>query len=329
MNSVEQAAVLLLGIGETNAAEILKHLEPKQVQKVGMAMTNMANVTKIEIEAVINEFLSEAEKQTSLGVNSEEYIRNVLTSALGEHRAEAIIDRILSGSNHNGLDALKWLDAKTVADLLRNEHPQIIATILTYLDAEQAAEIIGLFNEGKRVDLLMRMCEIDSVKPEALTELGKVIEEQLEGHKGGKTATLGGVKSVADVINHLDSAIEAQAMDAIKKLDNDLCDKIKEKMFVFENLINVDGRSMQTLLRDVSSDTLLLAMKGADNTIKEKIFANMSKRAAELLRDDLEAKGPVKVSDVDVAQKEILAIALKLADAGEITLGGKSGEEMI
>lgn len=329
MEGSERAAILLLGIGENKAAEVLKHLEPKQVQKVGVAMTSMANVSKTQIQGVVEDFLSEAEQQTSLGVDSEDYIRNVLTSALGTERAGSFLDRILSSNDDNGLSALKWLDGRAVADLIRNEHPQIIATILTYLDSEQAAEVISCFNDDRRVELLTRMSSIDAVKPEALSELGKIIEQQLAGQRRGKTSSIGGLKSVADLINYLDGPIESQVLEGLKESDEELCEAIQEKMFVFENLVDMDGRSVQTLLRDVSTDVLMLALKGADERVKEKIFSNMSKRAAELLRDDLEAQGPVKVSEVEVAQKEILATARRMADAGELSLGGKGGEELI
>lgn len=329
MDNVERAAVLLLGIGEQQAAHVLKQLEPRQVQKIGRAMTSMANLSKDEIQDVIEDFLGEAEKQTGLGGDTEEYIRKTLITALGEERGANLVDRILTNSDETGLDNLRWLDARTVADLIRNEHPQTIATVLTYLDSEQAAEVIAFIPEDRRVDLVMRMSAIDSVKPEALSELGTIIEQNLTGLRGGKSASIGGLSSVADLINYLDSSIESQVLEGIATTDNDLCESIKEKMFVFGNLVDVDGRSIQTLLREVSSEVLMLALKGADERVKEKIFENMSKRAAELMRDDLEAQGPVKVSEVEAAQKEILATARRMADSGEIALGSKGGEEMI
>ncbi len=329
MEGAERAAILLLGIGEENAAEILKKMEPKTVQKVGKAMTTMANVTQSQIDSVVEEFIGAIEQQTSLGANAEVYVRRSLTAALGEEKATPFIDRILQANEETGLDTLKWLEARTVVDLIRNEHPQVIATILTTLDSAQAAEVLSCFSEERRVDLLLRMSCIKSVKPEALAKLGEVIEEQLNGQKHSKTASIGGIKSVADLINHLDGSIEGQVIDGIKDYDNDLSEQIQEQMFIFENLMDMDGRAIQTILREVSSDVLMLALKGADEPMKEKIFSNMSKRAAELMRDDLEAKGPVKVSEVETAQKEILSAARKLGDAGEISLGGRGSEEMI
>lgn len=329
MEGADRAAILLLGIGEVNAAEVLKHLEPKQVQKVGTAMTGMANVSKSEIEAVVSDFLDQAEKQTSLGVDSEQYVRDMLVAAVGKERASGFLDRIMSGGDDQGLATLKWLDAKTISDLIRNEHPQIIATILTLLDSEQGAEVLSLLPEEKRVDLILRMSSIDSVKPEALAELGRTIEQQLQGKTQSQSASIGGIKTVADLINHVDNAMESAILEGIREVDDVLCENIQDKMFVFENLIELDDRSVQTLLRDIGNDVLLIALKGADEGVRDKIFSNMSKRAAELLLDDLEAQGPVKVSEVETAQKEILSSARKLAEAGEITLGAKGGEEMI
>lgn len=329
MEGSDRAAVLLLGIGEINAAEVLKHLEPRQVQRVGAAMTSMANVSKQEIETVVGDFLDQAQQQTSLGVDSEQYVRDMLVAAVGKERASGFLDRILSGNDEQGISTLKWLDAKTITDLIRSEHPQIIATILTLLDSEQAAEVLSLLPEDKRVDLVLRMSSIDSVKPEALSELGKTIEQQLAGKTQSQAAAIGGIKNVADVINHVDNAIETALLDGIKEFDTDLCETIQEKMFVFENLNDLDDRAVQTLLRDIGNDVLLIALKGADAAVRDKIFNNMSKRAAELLMDDLDAQGPVKVSEVEAAQKEILGAARKLAESGEISLGGKGGEEMI
>lgn len=329
MDGTQRAAVLLLGIGEEAAAEVLKHLEPRQVQRVGSAMTEMGVISKEDIDKVASDFINQIRTQASISVNSEEYVKKMLYTAVGEKRASAFLDRILSAKDNSGLSNLKWLDAKSVADLIRHEHPQIIATVLTYLDCEQAAEVISHFPKEKHLDLILRMSHIDTIKPEALEELGRSIEHQLSGKKSGNASSIGGVKAVADVINYLDASIETTVLDGLKELDEDLHEKIQEKMFIFDNFVDVDDRSIQSILREVSSDVLLIALKGADPAVREKIFKNMSKRAAELLNDDLEAKGPVKVSEVESAQKEILAAARKLAEAGEITLGTKGGEEMI
>lgn len=327
-DGVERAAILLLGLGEENAAEVIRYLEPRQVQKVGETMSTIANLSQSKIDDVLDEFLAEAKNQTSFGVDSEEYVKSVLTKALGDIRAKPIIERIIVSEQEGGLNQLKWLEGKTVAEVIRNEHPQVMATILTYLDSEQAAEVIKHLPNEKRVDILMRMCTIDSIKPEALSELGQIIDEQMSGVRTGKAASVGGIKSVADVINYLDGSTETMVIEGMIKEDEDIADQVQDKMFVFENLNEMDGRSIQGLLREVSSEALLIALKGGTERVKEKIFGNMSKRAADLLRDYLEAQGPVKVSEVEQAQKEILSTARKLAEAGEISLGGK-GEEMI
>ncbi|WED43793.1 flagellar motor switch protein FliG [Legionella cardiaca] len=329
MDGIERAAILLLGMGEKNAAEVLKHLEPRQVQKVGMAISTMSSVSKAKMQGVLGEFLNAIEDQTSLTVDAENYLRTVLINALGEENAIPFIDRILVSDKDSGLNRLKWLDARLIADVIRNEHPQIIATILIHLDSEQSAEVVSYFSSEKRAEVLLRMCTIDTVKPEAISELGHVIERQLSGQKVGKTASAGGIKSVADVINFLEGSVETDVLDRIQEWDEDLCEKIKDKMFVFENLVDMDNRSVQTLLRDVSTEQLMLALKGTTEPVKEKIFGNMSKRAADLLRDDLEMQGPVKVSEVEKAQRDILAIARSLAEEGKIALGTKGGDEMI
>lgn len=329
MDGIEQAAILMLGMGESNASQVLKYLEPRQVQKVGAAMSSLGNVSKQKIQDVLLEFLNSIEQLTSLTVDTKDYLRKILVDALGEENATPVIDRILVSDNDNGLNRLKWLDGRVIADVIRNEHPQIIATILTYLDSDQSAVVVSYFTPEKRAEVLLRMCNLDSVKPEAISELGQVLEKQLLGQKAGKATSVGGVKSVADIINYLEGAMEVEVLDKIMEWDGELCDQIKDSMFIFENLVDIDNRSMQTLLRDVSSEQLMLALKGATEPVKEKIFGNMSKRAAELLKDDLSVQGPVKVSEVETAQKDILTMARKLAEEGAITLGSKGREEMI
>ncbi|KTD41524.1 flagellar motor switch protein FliG [Legionella parisiensis] len=329
MDGIERAAILLLSMGEKNAAEVLKHLEPRQVQKVGVAMTTLSNVTKAKMENVLVEFTNAIGDQTSLTVDTEHYLRTVLIEALGLEKATPFIDRILISDKDSGLNRLKWLDGRLIADVIRNEHPQIIATILIHLDSEQAAEVVRYFSVDKRSEVLLRMCNIDTVKPEAISELGQVIEKQLSGQKVSKSASVGGIKSVADVINYFDGAMEEEVLNKIKDWDEELSEKIRDKMFVFENLVDMDDRSMQTLLRDVTPEQLKLALKGTTEPTKEKIFSNMSKRGADLLREDIELQGPVKVVDVERAQRDILAIAKGLAEDGKIALGSKAGDEMI
>jgi flagellar motor switch protein FliG len=329
LTRVDKAAILLLTLGETDAAQVLRHMGPKEVQRVGVAMAQMRNVHREQVEQVMSEFVDIVGDQTSVGIGSDGYIRKMLTQALGEDKANGLIDRILLGGNTSGLDSLKWMEPRAVADVIRYEHPQIQAIVVAYLDADQAGEVLGHFDHKVRLDIILRVSSLNTVQPAALKELNQILEKQFSGNANTSRTTLGGIKRAADIMNFLDSSIEGQLMDSIREVDEDLSTQIEDLMFVFNNLSDVDDRGIQALLREVSSDVLVLALKGSDDAIKEKIFKNMSKRAAELLRDDLEAKGPVRVSDVETAQKEILTIARRMAEAGEIVLGGKGGEEMI
>ena len=329
LSSIEKAAILLMSLGEENAAEVLKHMGPKEVQRIGSTMAALQDIDKAQVEGVMNEFMDVIRTQTSLGVGADGYIRRMLNSALGEDKANGLIDRILTGGNTAGLDTLKWMDARSVSDIIRFEHPQIQAIVIAYLDPDQAAEALGYFDDRVRLDIIMRIASLESVQPQAMQELNDILERQFAKQTSSASTDLGGTKCAADIMNFLDTATESQLMESIKETDEDLAQMIQDLMFVFDNLADVDDRGIQALMREVSSESLILALKGADEVVKEKIFGNMSKRAAELLRDDLEAKGPVKVSEVEGAQKEILAIARRMAEAGEIALGGKGGEEMI
>ncbi|MEH6346626.1 MAG: flagellar motor switch protein FliG [Bermanella sp.] len=324
-----RAAILLMSLGEKDAAELLKHLGPKEVQAVGATMAALKDVTQTQVEGVVAEFLDSLSGQTGLGLGADEYIRNMLTQALGSEKAGGLIDRILLGGNTTGLDTLKWMESRAVSDIIRHEHPQIQAIVIAYLDADQAAEILYNFDEKVRLDIMMRVSSLQAVQPAALMELNDILEKQFSGSQGQQTTAMGGVKVTASIINNLDSAMSGEILEQIKEMDEEMGVQIQDLMFVFENLNEVDDRGIQVLLREVSGDLLTLALKGADEDLKEKIFRNMSKRASELLRDDLEAKGPVKVSEVENAQKEVLVIARRMADAGEIVLGGAGGEQML
>ncbi|MFT5580337.1 MAG: flagellar motor switch protein FliG [Paraglaciecola psychrophila] len=325
---LDQAAILLLSLGEKEAAEVLKHLGPKEVQRIGTAMTVLENIPQNHVEAVVGNFLKEVGGSTGLGMGSDTYIRNMLVEALGEDKAGSLVDRILLGGNTSGLDTLKWMDPRSVADIIRNEHPQIQAIVMAYIDGDQAAEVLTNLPEKVRMDVVMRVASLDAVQPSALQELNNILEKQFSGSAGSQSKDMGGTKVAAEIMNNLDSSIESELMESIKEIDEDLGNTIQDLMFVFDNLKAVDDRGIQTLLREVSSDMLILALKAADDELQDKIFDNMSKRAAELLRDDLEASGPAKLSEVEGAQKEILVIARRMADAGEIVLGG-TGEEML
>jgi flagellar motor switch protein FliG len=274
-------------------------------------------------------FVNTLGNETALGLDSDSYIRNVLNNALGSDKASGVIDRILLGRNSKGLEQLKWLDPKAVAELIRLEHPQIIAIVLSFLDADQAAEVLSQFPERVQSDVVMRVATLEGIQPSALQELDEILEQQFSGNNNVKSSNMGGVKAAANILNFVEGTIETQIMDQIQESDADLCQEIQDNMFVFENLIEVDDRGIQTLMREISSEQLLLALRGAEPELRDKIFKNMSKRAAEMLQDDLEAAAPARLSDVEGAQKEILAAARRLSDAGEIMLGGSGGEEFV
>ncbi|MCS6946772.1 MAG: flagellar motor switch protein FliG [Steroidobacteraceae bacterium] len=327
-DGTERAAILLLTLGEKEAAEVLRYLDARDVQRVGAAMARIGNITRADVIDALAALQQHAEGQTSLGVGSDEFVRKALIGALGEERAANVIDRILNNRAGKGLDSLKWLDGKTIAEMIKLEHPQTIAIILAYLDPEHSAAVIAHLPESVRPDIVMRIATLDGVQPSALRELDRVIETQFSAVSGARTAALGGPKCAADIINHLDPAIESTVMEQLRKADETLTAQIEDLLFVFENLLDIDDRGMQELLRQVPSDKLLLALKGADQPLKDKVFKNMSQRAAEMLKDDLESRGPVKLSEVEAAQKEILQAARKLAESGAINLGGK-GEQYV
>ena len=326
---IDRAAILLLTLGEREAAMVLKNLPAKLVQKLGAAMAQISDVSRDEASEVIANFINDAESQTSVGVANTEFVRNALVEALGESAAANLIDQILLGRASKGLDSLKYMEPKAVADLIRVEHPQIIAIILSQLEAAQAARILACLPPEMHTDLLMRVATVEGIQPDALEELDAVMERQLGNATRLQAAGFAGPKIVADIVNFLEPRIESTVMRELKEVDPELGAKIQDLVFVFDNLIEVDDRSMQELLRQVSSDKLLLAIKGADDRLRDKIFSNMSQRAAEMLRDDLEAALPVKLSEVEGAQREILEIARRLSDEGTITLGARGGETYV
>lgn len=329
-SGIEKAAILLRSLGDKEAAEVLKLMGPKEVQKIGEAMATLKNVNRDSLTGVLSAFHEAVDEQTELGVGNEDYLRRMLVSALGEDKAGNIIDRILMGHNAKGLETLKWMEPRAVAEIIRLEHPQIISIILSYLESDQAASILQNLPENMRTDIMLRVATLDGIQPSALYELDEMLEKQFAGNTDSiKSSGVGGLKTAANILNFMDSNIEAALMESIKQQDEELGDNIQDLMFVFDNLIDVDDRGIQALLREVSSENLIVALKGADETIKDKILKNMSKRAAEMLRDDLEAKGPMRVSEVEAAQKEILTIARRMAETGEINLGGSGGDDYI
>ncbi|TWH16888.1 flagellar motor switch protein FliG [Pseudoxanthomonas taiwanensis J19] len=329
LTGVQRAAVLLLSLGESDAAEVLKHMSAKEVQKLGLAMATMSGISREQVMDVMEQFEQALERQTSLGVGADDYIRNVLIQALGADKAGSLIDRILLGRNTTGLDTLKWMDPRAVADLVRNEHPQICAIVLSHLDPDQAAEALKFLPERVRADVLLRIATLDGIPPNALNELNEIMERQFAGNQNLKSSNIGGVKVAANILNFLDGGQDQSILGEIGKVDNELCQRIQDLMFVFDDLVELDDRELQTLLREVSGERLGIALRGADIKVREKITRNMSQRAAEILLEDMEARGPVRLSDVEAAQKEIMTIVRRLADEGVINLSGGGGEELV
>jgi len=325
LSGVDRAAILLMSLGEQEASTVLKHMGAREVQKIGNSMASLTGVSRDQVNQVLDDFIASAEEKTSLGVGSDDYVRRVMQDALGD-KASNMIDRILLGRDSKGLESLKWMDARSVADMIRQEHPQIIAIVLSYLDSDQAAEILGFLPDRTRPDVIMRIATLDGIPPSALSELDDVIQKQSTGRENVKSSSVGGVRTAAEILNLVDGVTEQGVLDAVRNSNEDLGQRIQDEMFVFENLADIDDRGIQTILREVQTDILVVALKGADQSVKDKLMKNMSRRAAEMLNEDLEAKGPVRLAEVEAAQREILGTVRNLADQGQIELGGKGDE---
>jgi len=324
LTGVQRAAVVLLSLGEAQAAEVLKHMGAKEVQKLGMAMTSVGGVSRNTVAAVFEDFVETLAQPSAIGAGADEYIRAVLTQALGEERAGSLIDRILAGRNTSGLDTLKWMEPRAIAELVRNEHPQIIAIVMAHLDEDQAAEVLKCLTDRVRADVLLRIATLDGIPPNALNELNDVMARQFAGSQNLKSSSVGGVRVAANILNFMDTGQDEQILGAISEIDEPLGVQIRDLMFVFDNLAEIDDRAIQTVLREISTEKLALALRGADQKVREKITTNMSQRAAEILLEDMEARGPVRLAEVEAAQKEILAEVRKMADAGTIQLAAKA-----
>lgn len=325
---VTKSAILLLTLGANEAAEVMKFLEPKEVQKISAAMVSLKNLSREEIAAVFEDFNEVASEKTTFGMDSDAYIKDMLTKALGDDKAAGLIDRILHNSDTSGIESLKWMDPSSVADLVANEHPQIIATIMAHLEPEQAATVLSLLTERTRNDVMLRIATLDSVQPIALHELNDVLTKLLSGNTVSKKSIKGGVRTAAEILNFIGGTQDA-VLDSVRGHDAELAQKIMDEMFVFEDVMDIEDRGIQLILREVQSESLIVALKGASEELREKILKNMSQRAAEMLREDLEAKGPVKVSEVEAEQKEILKIVRRLSDEGQISIGGGGDEAYV
>ncbi len=326
---LEDAAILLMSLGEEDASEVFKHLSPKEVQRLGETIAKMKTVTHERVDGVLGRFTTEASEQSLLVADNDEYVKSVLRRALGDDKANLLIDRILQGSDATGIESLKWMDPTSVSELLRNEHPQIVAAILVHLDHDQAASVLMLLPERHRNEVLIRIATLDGIQPSALRDLNDVMSKVLAGGDKMRKASLGGAKAAAEIINMMGSSVETAIIDYVREADNDLAQKIMDNMFTFDDLGKIDDKGIQALLKEVQSESLIVALKGATPELREKIFKNMSTRAAETLREDLESRGPVRVSEVEAEQKEMLKIVRRLAEEGQIVLGGSGDDEFV
>jgi len=326
---VEDAAILLMSLGEEEAAAVFKHLAPKEVQKLGETIARMKSITRERMDGVLDKFGVEAQSQHVLVQDTDEYVKAVLRKALGEDKANLLIDRILQGSDVTGIESLKWMDASSVAELLRNEHPQIVAAILVHLDFDQSSSVLKSFTERQRNEVLVRIATLDGIQPSALKDLNEVMSKVLAGGEKLKKASLGGVKTAAEIINLMGSSVETSALDYIREADNELAQKIMDNMFTFDDLNKLDDKGFQSLLKEVQSESLVIALKGAAPELREKVFRNMSSRAAETLREDLDSRGPVRVSEVESEQKEMLKIVRRLVDEGQIVMASGGADDFL
>ncbi len=327
--NIEDAAILLMCIGEEEAAEVFKHLEPKEVQALGETIARLKSVPRDRVEGVLSRY---AHDSTDLGIlvpDTDEYIKSVLRKALGEDKANLLIDRIIQGSDVTGIESLKWMDPTSIAELLRNEHPQIVAAILVHLDPDLSSSVLKSFTERHRNEVMVRIATLDGIQPAALKDLNEVLSRVLAGGAQVRKASLGGVKPAAEIINLMGTSLETSVLDYIREADGDLAQKIMDNMFTFDDLAKLDDKGFQTMLKEVQTESLIIALKGGSPEIREKVFKNMSTRAAETLREDLESRGPVKLSEVEAEQKELLKIVRRLADEGQIVLSSGGDDEYV
>jgi flagellar motor switch protein FliG len=326
---LENAAILLMSLGEEEASEVFKHLAPKEVQRLGETIARMKAVTRERVDNVLQDFEDVAASEHMIVADSNEYVKAVLRKALGEDKANLLIDRIMQGNDVTGIESLKWMDPNSVAELLRNEHPQIVAAILVHLEFDQASDVLKLFNERQRNEVMVRIATLDGIQPLALRDLNEVMSKVLAGGDRSKKSSLGGVKTAAEILNMLGTSVETSVLDFVREADNDLAQKIMDNMFTFDDVEKIDDKGIQALMKEVQSESLVIALKGATPTLREKIFKNMSTRAAETLREDLESRGPVRLSEVEAEQKEMLKIIRRLVDEGQIVLAGGGDDDFI
>lgn len=325
----EKAAILLISLGEDIASEVMKSLEPKEIRMLGNYFSKNSKPEPTSVKAIMKEFCTVAKSPENLLFAGEDYLRSVLTKAMGQETADKIIENFAISSEGKGLEALKWIDVRSIANLIKGEHPQTIALILVHLDSDQAGQIVGLLPQAIRADVVLRMATIESVSPAVVKEIEEVLTKQLQMGGNVINKKIGGPEAVAAILNNMDRTSENAIMSSIEQNFPDLVEKIRQMMFVFEDLNKVDDRGIQEILKEVGKEDLMLALKGAGEELKTKILKNMSSRAAQSIREDMEAKGPVKLSDVEKAQQAVLKITKRLEEEGKVVLGGKGSEEVL
>ncbi|MEG0938085.1 flagellar motor switch protein FliG [Comamonas sp.] len=326
---LNDAAILLVSLGEEEAAEVFKHLSPKEVQKLGETIARMRGVTREKVDFVIDRFTNDAAAQSLLVDDASDYVRSVLKRALGDDKAALLIDRIMQGGDISGIESLKWMDPLSVAELLRGEHPQIVAAILVHLEFEQAAAVLMQLPERFRSEVMLRVATLEGIQPTALKDLNEVLFKVLAGGDKIRKTSLGGVKTAAEMLNQMAGNADVAVLDTIRNYDPELAQKIMDKMFVFDDLVKLDDRSVQMVLREVVSETLIVALKGGSMEVRDKILANMSMRAAESLREDLDGRGPMRLSEVEAQQKEILKVVRRLVEEGQVTIGNSAEDSYV
>ena len=326
-NGLQDAAIFLMSLGEEEAAEVFKHLSPKEVQKLGETIARTRAVSHERVDQVMQRFTTTASSQSLLVSDTDNYVRAVLKRALGDDKAALLIDRILQGGDVSGIESLKWMDPLSMAELLRNEHPQIVAAILVHLEADQTAAVLKNFTERTRNEVMLRIATLEGIQPTALKDLNEVLYKVLAGGDKIRKTSMGGVKTAAEIINMMGTQIESSVIESIRDFDPELAQKIMDKMFIFEDLLKLEGRAIQLVLKEVATDQLVIALKGASNELRELVFNNMSTRAAEALREDLDARGPIRLSEVEAQQKDILKVVRRLSDEGQIMIGTGGDDE--
>lgn len=322
---LNDAAILLMSLGEQEAGEVLRHLSPREVQKIGETIAKTRAVSRERLGEVADRFITATAGQSLFAADTGDYVRSVMRHALGEEKASILVDRILQTADLSGIENLKWMDAPSVAEVLKLEHPQIVAAILVHLEPEHASAILLQLPDLQRAEVLLRVATLEGIQPAALEDLNEVMFRVLSGGAKVRKPSLGGPRTAAGMINMLGSGADAQAIAAIRNHDAELAQQIADLTFVFDDVMKLDDKSLQLVMKEIASETLIVALKGAAPPLRDKFLSNMSSRAAEALREDLEARGPLRLSEVEAQQKEILKALRRLADEGQIMLGGGDG----